>query len=61
METTKSKTHIFDLPDAMIEQVLGYLKYDEIAKKRIVSKSDIFSFMSYIVFFSIFINRFQEG
>lgn len=51
METTKSKTHIFDLPDAMIEQVLGYLKYDEIAKKRIVSKSDIFSFMSYIVFF----------
>lgn len=30
--------HLLDLPDCMLEQVLEYLSYDEIAKQRIVSK-----------------------
>lgn len=29
--------NLLDLPDCMLEQVLEYLSYDEIAKQRIVS------------------------
>lgn len=30
--------HLLDLPDCMLEQVLEFLSYDEIAKQRIVSQ-----------------------
>lgn len=33
--------NILDLPDCMLEQVLDYFSYDEIAKQRIVSSKEV--------------------
>lgn len=37
MQKNIANMNLLDLPDCMLEQILEYLSYDEIAKQRIVS------------------------